>query len=259
MRELTGPLLQDWSGTVTRRQVRQVLLILKKKINIVWLWGRFNSRPGKLKSDHYLFSICKTHKSVDGLSKMWIFMLARLWQTPDRIAQYNVAFVFLVYASFFYVRPKWLLFLSLHHSFSTAYQCIYYSPEHTAKAQEVLSTMSLLQPLIASLADQLLQAAQEHSSPGVRDTLKSLCDKVRKRREEASTPTPQGGVFIPPHYADDTETNIDFGFNSPSMFRSRHLLQKQMYRRVPAFFVSCRARSFYTFHAAARPRDSAAR
>lgn len=75
---------------------------------------------------------------------------------------------------------------SLHRSFSTAYQCIYYSPEHTAKAQEVLSTMSLLQPLIASLADQLLQAAQEHSSPAVRDTLKSLCDKVRKRREEAS-------------------------------------------------------------------------
>lgn len=70
-------------------------------------------------------------------------------------------------------------FLSLHHSFSTAYQCIYYSPEHTAKAQEVLSTMSLLQPLITSLADQLLQAAQEHSSPGLRDALKNLCDKVR--------------------------------------------------------------------------------
>ncbi|XP_075888902.1 type II inositol 3,4-bisphosphate 4-phosphatase isoform X3 [Nelusetta ayraudi] len=65
-------------------------------------------------------------------------------------------------------------------SFSTAYQCIYYSPEHTAKAQEVLSTMSLLQPLIASLADQLLQAAQERSSPGLRDTLKSLCDKTEQ-------------------------------------------------------------------------------
>uniref|UniRef100_A0A671V335 Inositol polyphosphate-4-phosphatase type II B n=1 Tax=Sparus aurata TaxID=8175 RepID=A0A671V335_SPAAU len=63
---------------------------------------------------------------------------------------------------------------------STAYQCIYYSPEHTAKAQEVLSTVSLLQPLITSLADQLLQAAQEHSSPGLRDALKNLSDKVRQ-------------------------------------------------------------------------------
>lgn len=68
----------------------------------------------------------------------------------------------------------------LHHSFSTAYQCIYYSPEHTAKAQEVLSTMSLLQPLITSLADQLLQAAQEHSSTGLKNVLKNLSDKVRQ-------------------------------------------------------------------------------
>lgn len=82
-------------------------------------------------------------------------------------------------------------FLSLHHSFSTAYQCIYYSPEHTAKAQEVLSTMSLLQPLITSLADQLLQAAQEHSSPGLRDALKNLCDKVRQ-----PLPSVQGNGFI---------------------------------------------------------------
>ncbi|KAM9770284.1 type II inositol 3,4-bisphosphate 4-phosphatase isoform 2-T2 [Menidia menidia] len=65
-------------------------------------------------------------------------------------------------------------------SFSTAYQCIYYSPEHTAKAQEVLSTMSLLQPLMTSLADQLLQAAHEHSSPGLRDALKSLSDKTEQ-------------------------------------------------------------------------------
>uniref|UniRef100_A0A8C5E7J0 Inositol polyphosphate-4-phosphatase type II B n=1 Tax=Gouania willdenowi TaxID=441366 RepID=A0A8C5E7J0_GOUWI len=65
-------------------------------------------------------------------------------------------------------------------SFSTAYQCIYYSPEHTAKAQEVLSTMSLLQPLITSLAGQLLQAARERSSAGLRDALKNLSDKVRQ-------------------------------------------------------------------------------
>lgn len=65
-------------------------------------------------------------------------------------------------------------------SFSTAYQCIYYSPEHTAKAQEVLSSMSLLQPLITSLAEQLLQAAQEHSSPGLREALKNLSDKTEQ-------------------------------------------------------------------------------
>uniref|UniRef100_A0A3Q0SB25 Inositol polyphosphate-4-phosphatase type II B n=1 Tax=Amphilophus citrinellus TaxID=61819 RepID=A0A3Q0SB25_AMPCI len=63
---------------------------------------------------------------------------------------------------------------------STAYQCIYYSPEHTAKAQEVLSTMSLLQPLITSLVDQLLQAAHEHSPPGLRDALKHLSDKTEQ-------------------------------------------------------------------------------
>ncbi|XP_035985843.1 type II inositol 3,4-bisphosphate 4-phosphatase, partial [Fundulus heteroclitus] len=65
-------------------------------------------------------------------------------------------------------------------SFSTAYQCIYYSPQHTAKAQEVLSTVSLLQPLITSLADQLLQAALEHSSHGLKDALKSLSDKTEQ-------------------------------------------------------------------------------
>ncbi|XP_034447864.1 type II inositol 3,4-bisphosphate 4-phosphatase isoform X6 [Hippoglossus hippoglossus] len=65
-------------------------------------------------------------------------------------------------------------------SFSTAYQCIYYSPEHTAKAQEVLSTVSLLQPLITSSADQLLQAAQERSSTGLKDVLKKLSDKTEQ-------------------------------------------------------------------------------
>uniref|UniRef100_A0A3B4G3D8 phosphatidylinositol-3,4-bisphosphate 4-phosphatase n=1 Tax=Pundamilia nyererei TaxID=303518 RepID=A0A3B4G3D8_9CICH len=63
---------------------------------------------------------------------------------------------------------------------STAYQCIYYSPEHTAKAQEVLNIMSLLQPLITRLVDQLLQAAHEHSSPGLRDALKHLSDKTEQ-------------------------------------------------------------------------------
>ncbi|KAF7653944.1 hypothetical protein LDENG_00076800 [Lucifuga dentata] len=65
-------------------------------------------------------------------------------------------------------------------SFSTTYQCIYYSPEHTAKAQEVLSSMSLLQPLITSLVDQLLLAAQEHSSPRLREALKNLSEKTEQ-------------------------------------------------------------------------------
>lgn len=80
-------------------------------------------------------------------------------------------------------KVKWWVFF-VPYSFSTAYQCIYYSPEHTAKAQEVLSTMSLLQPLITSLADQLLQAAKDRSSTGLRDALKTLSDKVR----QSSTP-----------------------------------------------------------------------
>ncbi|XP_057700263.1 type II inositol 3,4-bisphosphate 4-phosphatase isoform X2 [Corythoichthys intestinalis] len=65
-------------------------------------------------------------------------------------------------------------------SFSTAYQCIYYSPEHTARAQEVLSSVGLLQPLIGSLADQLLHAAHERSSPGLREALKNLTDKTEQ-------------------------------------------------------------------------------
>lgn len=71
MRELTRPLLQDWSRTVTRRQV---LLLLKKKINVL-LRGQFNSWAGKLKFDH---SLQNTAKLVDGLIKRSVFMLARL-------------------------------------------------------------------------------------------------------------------------------------------------------------------------------------
>uniref|UniRef100_A0A665UKD8 Inositol polyphosphate-4-phosphatase type II B n=1 Tax=Echeneis naucrates TaxID=173247 RepID=A0A665UKD8_ECHNA len=84
-------------------------------------------------------------------------------------------------------------------SFSTAYQCIYYSPEHTAKAQEVLSTMSLLQPLITSLADQLLQAAQEHSSPGIKDALKHLSDKARQTPNPSPTFHPISTVPVTVH------------------------------------------------------------
>ncbi|XP_036810139.1 type II inositol 3,4-bisphosphate 4-phosphatase isoform X2 [Oncorhynchus mykiss] len=65
-------------------------------------------------------------------------------------------------------------------SFSTAYQCIYYSPEHTAKAQEVLHSVGHLQPLISGLADQLLQAAQQHSMSGLREALKTLAGKTEQ-------------------------------------------------------------------------------
>ncbi|KAL0202972.1 hypothetical protein M9458_000990, partial [Cirrhinus mrigala] len=63
--------------------------------------------------------------------------------------------------------------------YSTAYQCIYYPPEQTAKAREILRVVSQLQPHISALADQLLQTAQQSSSQPLRDVLKSLEEKVR--------------------------------------------------------------------------------
>uniref|UniRef100_A0A8B9GYZ2 Inositol polyphosphate-4-phosphatase type II B n=1 Tax=Astyanax mexicanus TaxID=7994 RepID=A0A8B9GYZ2_ASTMX len=63
---------------------------------------------------------------------------------------------------------------------STAYQCIYYSPEHTAKAREILSTVAQLQPLICGLADRLLLAAQQRSSHSLREALKSLAEKTEQ-------------------------------------------------------------------------------
>lgn len=69
--------------------------------------------------------------------------------------------------------------LFLLHSYSTAYQCIYYSPEHTAKAREILSVVAQLQPLICSLAEHLLQQAQQRCSHSLREALKSLEEKVR--------------------------------------------------------------------------------
>uniref|UniRef100_A0A8C1WND4 Inositol polyphosphate-4-phosphatase type II B n=1 Tax=Cyprinus carpio TaxID=7962 RepID=A0A8C1WND4_CYPCA len=64
-------------------------------------------------------------------------------------------------------------------SHSTAYQCIYYPPEQTAKAREILCVVSQLQPHISALADQLLQTAQQSSSQPLRDVLKSLEEKTR--------------------------------------------------------------------------------
>ncbi|XP_067296938.1 type II inositol 3,4-bisphosphate 4-phosphatase isoform X2 [Pseudorasbora parva] len=65
-------------------------------------------------------------------------------------------------------------------SHSTAYQCIYYPPDQTAKAREILCVVSQLQPLISALADQLLQAAQHCSTESLRDVLKSLEEKTEQ-------------------------------------------------------------------------------
>lgn len=64
-------------------------------------------------------------------------------------------------------------------SYSTAYQFIYYPPEQTARAREILGMVSQLQPLISELADQLLQVAQQCSNQALKDTLKNLEEKVR--------------------------------------------------------------------------------
>lgn len=69
--------------------------------------------------------------------------------------------------------------LFLFNSYSTAYQCIYYSPEHTAKAREILTMVAQLQPLICSLAERLLYEAQQRCSRSLREALKSLEEKVR--------------------------------------------------------------------------------
>ncbi|KAM9662131.1 inositol polyphosphate 4-phosphatase type II isoform 1-T1 [Morphnus guianensis] len=61
---------------------------------------------------------------------------------------------------------------------NTGYQCIYYSPENTAKAKEVLSNINHLQPLISSLADLLLNSASQHSPDSLKNSLKMLSEKT---------------------------------------------------------------------------------
>ncbi|XP_039919879.1 inositol polyphosphate 4-phosphatase type II isoform X2 [Hirundo rustica] len=61
---------------------------------------------------------------------------------------------------------------------NTGYQCIYYSPENTAKAKEVLSTINHLQPLISSHADLLLSSASQRSPDSLKNSLKMLSEKT---------------------------------------------------------------------------------
>ncbi|XP_064567396.1 inositol polyphosphate 4-phosphatase type II isoform X9 [Zonotrichia leucophrys gambelii] len=61
---------------------------------------------------------------------------------------------------------------------NTGYQCIYYSPENTAKAKEVLSNISHLQPLISSHADLLLSSASQRSPDSLKNSLKMLSEKT---------------------------------------------------------------------------------
>ncbi|XP_035298412.1 inositol polyphosphate 4-phosphatase type II isoform X3 [Cricetulus griseus] len=61
---------------------------------------------------------------------------------------------------------------------NTGYQFIYYSPENTAKAKEVLSNINQLQPLIATHADLLLSSASQHSPDSLKSSLKLLSEKT---------------------------------------------------------------------------------
>ncbi|XP_071975789.1 inositol polyphosphate 4-phosphatase type II isoform X5 [Engystomops pustulosus] len=59
---------------------------------------------------------------------------------------------------------------------NTGYQCIYYSPENTAKAKEILSNINHLQPLISSHTDLLLNSARHRSADSLKNSLKALSE-----------------------------------------------------------------------------------
>ncbi|XP_076771567.1 inositol polyphosphate 4-phosphatase type II isoform X4 [Arvicanthis niloticus] len=61
---------------------------------------------------------------------------------------------------------------------NTGYQFIYYSPENTTKAKEVLSSINQLQPLIATHADLLLTSASQRSPDSLKSSLKLLSEKT---------------------------------------------------------------------------------
>ncbi|XP_069487278.1 inositol polyphosphate 4-phosphatase type II isoform X1 [Ambystoma mexicanum] len=61
---------------------------------------------------------------------------------------------------------------------NTGYQCIYYTPENTAKAKEILSNISQLQPLISNQAELLLHSARQRSPDNLKNSLKMLSEKT---------------------------------------------------------------------------------
>ncbi|XP_013924161.1 PREDICTED: type II inositol 3,4-bisphosphate 4-phosphatase [Thamnophis sirtalis] len=73
--------------------------------------------------------------------------------------------------------PKELISLHIKEDLrSTGYQCIYYSPENTAKAREVLSNINQLQPLISSHADMLLNSARQQLPESLKNSLTMLSE-----------------------------------------------------------------------------------
>ncbi|XP_032319971.1 inositol polyphosphate 4-phosphatase type II [Camelus ferus] len=100
---------------------------------------------------------------------------------------------------------------------NTGYQFIYYSPENTAKAKEVLSNINQLQPLIATHADLLLNSASQHSPDSLKNSLKMLSEKtehfvhafkdqlVRSALLALYTARPGGVLKKPPSPKDGTE------------------------------------------------------
>ncbi|XP_069098669.1 inositol polyphosphate 4-phosphatase type II isoform X1 [Pleurodeles waltl] len=61
---------------------------------------------------------------------------------------------------------------------NTGYQCIYFTPENTAKAKEILSNISQLQPLICNHAELLLHSAKQRSPDSLKRSLKTLSEKT---------------------------------------------------------------------------------
>ncbi|XP_060707703.1 type II inositol 3,4-bisphosphate 4-phosphatase isoform X2 [Hemiscyllium ocellatum] len=59
---------------------------------------------------------------------------------------------------------------------NSSYQYIYYSPEDTTKAKEVITNIYKLQPLILSNTELLLTAARQHSTDSLKDSLKTLSE-----------------------------------------------------------------------------------
>ncbi|XP_054418844.1 inositol polyphosphate 4-phosphatase type II isoform X2 [Pteronotus mesoamericanus] len=110
---------------------------------------------------------------------------------------------------------------------NTGYQFIYYSPENTAKAKEVLSNINQLQPLIATHADLLLDSASQHSPDSLKNSLKMLSEKtelfvhafkdqlVRSALLALYTARPGGVLKKPPSPKDSAEESCPQGSSSP--------------------------------------------